>query len=363
MGNQQAVEGVTHHLFYKSEAKRYLSLRGTEVSGRGLGGIYCRFLFEDDQNDVVRLRACGLSDEDASWIGVSENLNVVCFSSDEQAANIEWCLEDCGENDNHEKLVALRSLFCDSYLCLVGRGEIRLSDGKSGDKLEPSCIFVHRMEQVPLRKQNNMRKFANWFPSGPSEVKDYPPSTLTQEQIETFHREGFIVLKDAIPYEMIEQAKEKISEGLEAGVDRKKVLGMERQRWTKEYRTAGEIKQLINATSLLKSCEVLMDGAPVVEPPEAQIAIRKPMPGKDFALELDWHIDAYEKITAARFGVLVVIALSDWTHDDMGNFTVYPSSHIKVPFSMKNLTNFTQTNNQTNNNQPTKQTNTNLIIL
>ena len=52
--------------------------------------------------------------------------------------------------------------------------------------------------------------------------------------------------------------------------------------------------------------------------------------GKDFVVQMDWHVDAFDKVTTARFGVLVQVALSDWDADNMGNLTVYPGSHKRV---------------------------------
>eukprot|EP01104_Vermistella_antarctica_P008169 TRINITY_DN2040_c0_g1_i2.p2 TRINITY_DN2040_c0_g1~~TRINITY_DN2040_c0_g1_i2.p2 ORF type:complete len:190 (+),score=45.67 TRINITY_DN2040_c0_g1_i2:1109-1678(+) len=94
----------------------------------------------------------------------------------------------------------------------------------------------------------------------------------------------------------------------------------------------------MTSTAVLKTCEEL-SGCVCVPPKKSQIALRKKVEGggKDFAADLDWHIDAFDKITAARFGVLVMVALSDWNEDNMGNFTVYPTSHFKVAEMMNEM--------------------------
>ncbi len=65
---------------------------------------------------------------------------------------------------------------------------------------------------------------------------------------------------------------------------------------------------LCTATSVMRSAEALA-GAALAVPDEAQIAVRQRTDTgeKDFSVDLDWHIDAYDKITAARFGILVQV--------------------------------------------------------
>jgi len=233
--------------------------------------------------------------------------------------------------------------------CTAARGQylkVCIDDAsiRVGSNFDDECVFAMSLDTIPVKKLENMRSGAAFFASKlpHADVPDYPAPTLSPSDIEAYKRDGFIVCRGLLSPEVIEAAKAKIGEGLEKGVDRSKGflgLGKGRQTWPNEYAKSEEVLNIMRQSPAMRNCETLTDAA-LVAPPSGQIALRfKTEDGtKDFgAKQLDWHIDAYEKFSAARFAVLVVVALSDWTEDNCGNFCVYPGTHHKVAKMMQEM--------------------------
>ena len=193
-------------------------------------------------------------------------------------------------------------------------------------------------ESLELRKLQNAQTIAGGFNTILRKVlwelppQDHPRATVSASDVEFYKQQGYLVCPGLIPVEMIEEAKQKIQTGVDLGVDRSTLFSREFQNWTKEYKEAPEIMRLFSETPVHKNCEALV-GCAILAPKQSQIALRQPRPDgkKDFTLpEIDWHVDAYGQWTAGWFASIVMVVLSDWEEDNMGNFIAYPKSQFQV---------------------------------
>lgn len=325
-----------HHILRSKVTKKYLQTKwnGEVVATQRHAGPFARYRLHPDPTiaGAMRVQSVGL-DDSAHYLVCTPNGNII--GGDGGLGHGLWRLESraSSDQDQAENSITIKSLPSERYLTVVSGGDVRLTACP-----EPGSYFTADREVVTAGKLQRMRSVARAVVNGVSTiipkmakpVDDSPPSYLQPEHIAQYERDGYIVCPQMIAAELMEAAKTKITEGLARGADRHKLLGFlgkERQSWTDEYNKAPEILALCNKSPALKTCEALLDAA-IVAPDRGQIALRKPTTdGKDFALDLDWHIDAYEKFTAARFGVLVVCALSDWQADNMVRACTSSTTH------------------------------------
>jgi len=336
MGNQPP-ESITVHTFKLASNSKFLTLRWDNVAHQArLQGVFSTWIITDKGLDAmfptVTLQFLGLDETDQNrYLAVTSNSNFTAANSEHPGAL--WRMTTIDQTKN---VVTLRSLSANAYIRSTTNGEFRLST-----ELSEHCYFILSSESMPLRKIQNMRaisrKITQIIPL--KERFDFPPSTLQPEQIKLYQQEGYMICRNLLSAEQISAAQQLIQRGIDLGADQNTALfGIIKQHWPKEFRKAPEILELISHSSILRNGEALV-GHPLLVPDDSQIALRRPKPNgdKDFGLAFDWHIDAYDKFTAARFAVLVLVALSDWDADNMGNFTVFKGSHHTVSKMLETL--------------------------
>ena len=158
---------------------------------------------------------------------------------------------------------------------------------------------------------------------------DSPMSIVTPQQVADYKRDGYIVLRNCINPDMVTRAVAVLNAGLAVDAHKKTAMGgIIRQAWPAEFASHPDILGLLHQTPVLNSAEELV-GCALRPVDKGQIAVRfkKANGRKDFGALFKWHIDGFEKNTTARFASIVLVALSDWTRDNMGNLTVYPGTH------------------------------------
>jgi hypothetical protein len=338
--------GISLHSFYSKVAGKYLAIRGNVQMYSPVDGLFEKFyLIDGPEPGKFFLKSAGLSDIDVKYLYISENNNIRVSDGAKvdqgQSDGLLWELENHGvDGKSKRKKIALKCSSNNLYINVVsGDWTYELQTSQT---FYDSCVFTQYDHSLTRTQLKILRGFGNVFFKNSKQTQiDYPDSTLTRQDIEQYHRDGYIVCKGMIPAEIMNIARKKIQEGLDKGLDKLKAFHND-QVWTKEYRSCSEIMGILFNTPVFKSCEALLsiDGKnhPLIPPNECQIALRRyTATGKDFGVESPWHIDAYEKLTTARFGVIVVCSLSDWLEDDMGNYTVYPRSHIKVGKMLKEM--------------------------
>lgn len=164
---------------------------------------------------------------------------------------------------------------------------------------------------------------------------------LNREQKESFIRDGFLVLRNVVPQEMIQAAIQVADKGFAEG---KYTLNDHNKNdvvpwFNPEIEKAPEVHRIMADTILLEACEDLLGKGNCSYGRKTQIAFRatderllqKGMGLKEPMAKHRWHIDGgsgkYKK-SASAFTLLVGVALSPGQEIDenRGQFTVWPGT-------------------------------------
>jgi hypothetical protein len=151
---------------------------------------------------------------------------------------------------------------------------------------------------------------------------------LSRSQRQAFMRNGFLLLRDAVPMRLVNAARRRVNH--ELGVPGRMIDGGVEGAAKLAGNTSNseEVRRLFHHSDVAKYVDALL-GAGNVEPPSgAQIALRFPELGdpRD-PLGSEWHTDGMRQGKLHPFTLLVGVALSDATEPLAGNLTVFPESH------------------------------------
>jgi len=163
---------------------------------------------------------------------------------------------------------------------------------------------------------------------------------LTPNDKKTFYEKGYIIIKNAVPRELIDEALRDINYFM--GTSSYKVPDDDTKLFfPPEICTGPNAANLLNQSTAFNAAKSLFGENNFVKTVRyAQVALRfpkkkeamNPLKTKIFDF-FSWHIDGMEKVFGGEnhpFTLLLGIALSDQTKPDCGNLRVYPGSHIKM---------------------------------
>ena len=167
---------------------------------------------------------------------------------------------------------------------------------------------------------------------------------LTAPQKADFKRDGLLHLPGAISGELIENALHAINHRLGQGVPADELRTWQSQSFFPELQSQNVITDLFNASGLLETLRDLMGEANVAPATVGQLALRFPRAPGSQIRPPHAHIDGVHspdngvhspdngvpKGTIHSFSALVGVFLTDVNHDNAGNFTVWPGSHLKM---------------------------------
>jgi len=162
------------------------------------------------------------------------------------------------------------------------------------------------------------------------------PTVLTQDDFAQFQREGYIIIRDAIPAEFIRDAKHTINYHLGRP-----------ESWDKDTTGQGQLKLqtttcgqvgcdiLNNSPGFWSALNLLLGEGNVREWRNGQqVALRFPQPlekGHRVPDEKDgtkYHLDGMGEDQVCPFSLLAGVALSDQSEPNCGNLHVFPGSHL-----------------------------------
>ena len=172
--------------------------------------------------------------------------------------------------------------------------------------------------------------------ASPLQPTTVPAVALTEEQRASFVSDGFLILRNIIPRERVDDALRAINAQLglgavawEAGPDGQNRLGGGIQR-------SPAIVGLLHASPALCIAQQLLGGnggaGAVRGGASGQVALRFPLPPANVdraaKTEEQWHIDGM-KVNShmSPFQLLLGVALSSQPADDCGNLHVWPKMH------------------------------------
>lgn len=183
------------------------------------------------------------------------------------------------------------------------------------------------------------------FRSKPAHCLPTPMTKLTDEQKETFVRDGFVVLPGFARPNLVDAAERRIDRAYENGRYRemtKKLLGRDQPtpNFNKGVKQSNQVMNLMYKAGLFEIAEDLLgEGHAVIRDDLAQIAVTLPcqhfidegMDIKEPQPRNKWHIDAGQGKYAAQgtdFSFLMGVALSEGQEVDenRGQFNVWPGT-------------------------------------
>lgn len=163
------------------------------------------------------------------------------------------------------------------------------------------------------------------------------PEFLTHEQLESFRKTGFLVLRRAVPPDLVKRAQRAILADLRDTYRPEDLDMMSAQSFCRELQRddGGVLSDLMQCSILMRAVESLVGPAPWGKGHMPQVAVRFPEDPRFDGLPgtTTWpHIDGVPTASNgvgqfSPFTALVGVALSDQLEDFEGNLVVYPGSH------------------------------------
>ena len=159
---------------------------------------------------------------------------------------------------------------------------------------------------------------------------------LSPAQRRALREEGFVLLPQAVPREMVDDARRTINAQLGSdGMARDQLAVFRARTFTPELCTHPAITDLFTRSPVAALAEAAIGRGKVRAPGEAQIALRFPsFPGTGPGSPAVPHIDGISSPgngvpsgTLFHFTALAGVFLSTVDHPDRGNLTVWPGSH------------------------------------
>eukprot|EP01102_Stenamoeba_stenopodia_P009953 TRINITY_DN2958_c0_g2_i1.p1 TRINITY_DN2958_c0_g2~~TRINITY_DN2958_c0_g2_i1.p1 ORF type:complete len:447 (-),score=74.45 TRINITY_DN2958_c0_g2_i1:79-1419(-) len=162
---------------------------------------------------------------------------------------------------------------------------------------------------------------------------------LTPEQLKRFREDGYLVLSNLIPREMVSRALRNINKSIGKGIPADQLVSFNAGSWCHELRNHSSLTSLFRNTTVRAVVDSFLGAENVPEHTggHVQIALRFPTdPPATKAEHLHHHIDGIPTDTNGLakgqlypFTMLVGVYLNEVQDDDAGNLVVYPGTHLK----------------------------------
>lgn len=159
---------------------------------------------------------------------------------------------------------------------------------------------------------------------------------LTQTHHADMLRDGYTVLRKAVPRDVVDNARRAINHSLGQGIDPARIQEFSARSYCPELQEAPALTDLMRRSSVPAAIEAMLGRGCVQAMVRAQIALRFPQsPGAE-RKSVGGHLDGFgtgtNGITKGQFSRfftgLAVVLLSELPEPDSGNFTVWPGSHV-----------------------------------
>lgn len=170
---------------------------------------------------------------------------------------------------------------------------------------------------------------------------------LTIQQLREFHTDGYLILRQAIPVNLIDEARRAVNHSLGSdGLPPDLLKTYSAQSYCPGIRDTAVITDLFNRTPLYESVEQMVGAGNLLPAKGGQIALRFPGFGAQHERRLNGHLDGIGSDTngipkgqfVRNFTALVTVYLADTLEPWHGNFTVWPGSHAVAEAFFKSAT-------------------------
>ena len=161
---------------------------------------------------------------------------------------------------------------------------------------------------------------------------------LSEEQKQSFVRDGFVHVAGAVPPRLVERARRAINHSIGSGMDRDDLTRFSNQSFCTELVGDSRLLGLARTPTVWSRVRALLGDGRTVRPQRCQIALRFPLP-EGTPRKLDGgHLDGYhtplngvpDDGVVRNFTLLLGVMLSDVREPFSGNFTVWPGTHYRM---------------------------------
>lgn len=159
---------------------------------------------------------------------------------------------------------------------------------------------------------------------------------LTPRQLRTFHEDGYLLLRQALPAAPIVEARKAINRHLgNEGLPPDQLKTYSARSYCPSLQGEAVITDLFNRSSLFDTLQSMLGEGNLLPVRHGQIALRFPGFGRQDAAKVHGHLDGIGTDTNGipkgqfirNFTALVTVYLADVLKPWQGNFTVWPGSH------------------------------------
>jgi hypothetical protein len=155
---------------------------------------------------------------------------------------------------------------------------------------------------------------------------------LSDTQVASLHRDGYVHLPGAVPAGLVQQALAAINQSLGRGIDPAQLETYRSRSFCPELQTAREITELLYGGAAWEVAESLAGPRRIKRPGRGQIALAFPTPGPPGPAYP--HLDGMYSPTngvprgkVLSFTMLAGVMLSDVAAPSSGNLVVWPGTH------------------------------------
>jgi len=159
-------------------------------------------------------------------------------------------------------------------------------------------------------------------------------SLLAPPKVREFVRDGYTVIRNAVPPPLIDEALRSINHQIGEGIHPEDLPAYRAGSYFPDITTKTAITDLVNKTAIYSYVETLIGINSILPVTQGQIALRFPILDGD-TVKPNYHLDGqwgkFKNVNPEEFGanfsVLVYVMLNDMQESDCGNFTVIPGTH------------------------------------
>jgi len=203
-----------------------------------------------------------------------------------------------------------------------------------------ATIFQHKSFKPDVRQHNIGNSVA---------LNQSPPFQdfkLSARELRDFKDNGYIVVKNAIPSQVLEDAIRAINRAIAGGqhggregLVRDGLASDQNGLFDESVRSSPEVRALFRNSKVWRICECILGKNQVVPPNAGQVALRYPLEKQQVPNQLPrdrWHVDGMKDFIW-KFKLLISVCLSPWQTPMSGQFTVFPGKHHEIFKSLSSM--------------------------
>eukprot|EP00468_Gymnochlora_sp_CCMP2014_P015240 CAMPEP_0167768800 /NCGR_PEP_ID=MMETSP0110_2-20121227/16890_1 /TAXON_ID=629695 /ORGANISM="Gymnochlora sp., Strain CCMP2014" /LENGTH=451 /DNA_ID=CAMNT_0007657557 /DNA_START=118 /DNA_END=1473 /DNA_ORIENTATION=- len=216
---------------------------------------------------------------------------------------------------------------------------LALSSRTVSSTANPGAAYSFKHKQLGHHMPENVKRTLRNNMSAP-----FPETKVSIADKKFFKKNGYLVIKNVVPQAVLENALRRINERVGTMVFPTDKKNAEEKsdgngKFPPEIQRSEEVLGLFLKSKAWAIMNEIIGKGKFKLPGQAQVALRFPLP-KEAKRELPpwrWHIDGMEGDNPNFFTMLMGVVLSAWPAPWVGNFTLFPGTHLTLNESINNV--------------------------